>query len=118
MSASSDGIPSQVPIHELQAEDTETVENTCGVTPISARVCVQLVAVKEATRESGIILPAGDSVDTYKADVIAVGDAVEYIENGNLVLLTIGAILGKSFLHRQEQYAIVDERDILAVLDR
>ncbi len=99
-------------------ETEESTKKVHGVTPISARVCVQLVAVKESVRESGFILPAGDSVDTYKADVIEVGNMVEYVKVGDLILLTIGAIQGKAFIHRQEQFAIVDERDVLAVLDR
>ncbi len=104
---------------EESVEATDEVKlSGSGVTPISARVCIQLVAVGESIRESTIILPAGDSVDTYKADVVDIGPHVEYIKVGDLVLLTIGAIVGKAFVHRQEAYAIVDERDVLAVLDR
>ena len=105
-------------IGDLKEIEEGDVEYTSGVTPISARLCVQLVAVGMSVRESGIALPAGDSVDTYKADVVEVGNMVEYVKKGDLVLITIGAILGKAFMHGQEQYAIVDERDILAVLDR
>ncbi len=97
---------------------TEQVNDGPGVRPIGARLVIQLTAVEEATLPSGLVLPKGDSVDTYKADVVVVGDGVTYVKDGDLVLLTIGAIVGTTFVHRQENFAIVEERDVLAILDR
>ena len=93
-------------------------EQTLGVKPIGARLCVQTIAVGESVRDSGVVLPSTDSSDTYKANVLAIGDGVTYVHAGDLVLLTVGAVRGTTFLHQQETYAIIEERDVLAVLDR
>ena len=107
-------------VMEELSEDqiTSLLGTDVGIRPINRRVAVQLVPVEATTRPSGIVLPNTDSVDTYKAEVIAVGTEAEYVEVGDQVLLSIGAIMGGIFEHRQEKYGIVDERDILAVLDR
>ncbi len=105
-------------VDDLQQDTLQPQANDVGIRPISARLVVQLQAVQEATRDSGLVLPSGDSVDTYKADVVAVGVHVEHVHLGDLVLLSIGAIMGSTFMYRQESFAIVNERDVLAVLDR
>lgn len=94
------------------------MENKTGIRPLGPRVVVQLTAVKESVRPSGLVLSQTDAVDTYKADVIVVGDMVKYVAAGDMILLTVGAIQGAIFEHNQEHFAIVFEQDILAVLDR
>lgn len=89
-----------------------------GVRPLGARIAVQLVSVGETVRDSGVILPQTDNTDTYKADVVVIGDAVRFVKEGDMVLLTVGAIQGAVFAHNQEHYAMIYEADVLAVLDR
>ena len=88
-----------------------------GIRPIGPRIAVQIMSVKNTVRDSGIELVQTDNTDTYKADVIVVGD-VDHIKEGDMVLLTIGAIQGAIFEYNQSSYAIVFEQDVLAILDR
>jgi co-chaperonin GroES (HSP10) len=56
-------------------------------------------------------------VDTHKAEVVAVGDEVtKGVKEGDIVLHTVFA--GNKVEHDQEEFVILEEEDILAVIDR
>ncbi len=87
-----------------------------GINPLGARVVVQPVQPEEAMSKGGVILVQQREPTTAKAEVIAIGDEVEKVAVGDMILLTLGAGDGVDF--EQEMYVIVDELDILAVLVR
>ncbi len=91
--------------------------NNIGVKPLGSRILIQVQKIEEQELKSGLVLPGSNAPgDTHKADVVAVGPDVENVELGNLILVSLFA--GDGVEIGQEQYRIVDEEVVLAVIDR
>ena len=91
-----------------------------GIHPLHMRIVISPEEVEETVRESGVILPPTTGrnrvVNTYKGEVIAVGDGVTKVEVGQLVLGTLG--VGDLVDYDGDRYTIIDQSEVLAVLDR
>ncbi len=86
------------------------------IRPLGARVVIEPVKVEERTTSGGIVIPETTHwANTYKGEVLAIGD-VEKVKVGDLILFTLGA--GDRVEYENEQLAILDEDEILAILDR
>lgn len=89
---------------------------------IGARVVVREEKPEETT-SGGIVLPDQAKEKTHLGTVIAVGNGI-YDSKGNLhpVNISVGdkvifaKFAGVSIKHDQEEYIIINERDILAIV--
>ncbi len=87
------------------------------VQPLGKRVLVQVQAVEEKTTAGGIVLPSNiNAKETYKSEVVNVGPEVGLVEVGDLILVTFMA--GDGVEHDQQEFRIVDEDKILAIIAR
>ena len=90
-----------------------------GVEPLGRRIVVQFQDVEDTVSKLGVHIPAtqqSKALNSYKGDVVARGVDVNRVEDGDLVLISLGA--GAKFMHNQEEYIIIDEMDVLAFLER
>ena len=87
-----------------------------GVEPLGRRIVIQFQKVEDSVSAGGVHLVNTDRVNSHKADVIALGPDVTRVDEGDLILVTLGA--GSKFEHNQEEYLMIDEMDVLATLQR
>lgn len=91
--------------------------------PLADKIVVKVVAKEEVTK-SGIVLPGTAQEKPQEAIVIAVG-AGRVLENGQKVVPEVKAddrvvfakYSGTEFKYNGEEYLILGERDILAVVE-
>jgi chaperonin GroES len=88
------------------------------IKPLGERLLLQVQAVEDMQTDSGIFLPATGRTpqDTYKSEVIAIGPEVELVGPGDLVLIT--AYAGDLVEYDMEEYRIIDQSDVLAIIQR
>ena len=92
-----------------------TVEHV--IRPLGNRVLIQAQAVKEKQSAGGVIIPGNiNTKETYKSEVINIGPEVGLVKVGDLVLVTFMA--GDGLDHDQQDYRIVEEDEILAIIAR
>lgn len=92
-----------------------TVEHV--IQPLGNRVLIQAQAVEEKVSGGGIVIPGNiNTKETYKSEVVNVGPSVELVKVGDLVLVTFMA--GDGLDHDQQDYRIVEEDEILAIIAR
>ncbi len=92
------------------------------IKPLADRVVVKAAAVEETTK-SGIILAASAQEKPQFAEVVAVGPGGEvdgknvemYVEVGQKVI--VGKYAGTEVKLNKEEYTIVRQSDILAVIE-
>lgn len=85
------------------------------IKPINDRV---LIKKPEKTNEleSGIILPDDAGTENnQKGEIIAIGEKVEYVKNGQNVIYN--KYSGTELHVDDGEYIILDEKDILAIID-
>ncbi len=88
------------------------------IKPLGERVLIQRVAVGEQQTDGGVYIPTPQREDgTYKAEVVAVGEEVTKVKAGDLIL--ISQYSGdRAQDDSAEEYIILEEKDILATVDR
>ena len=94
------------------------------IKPLSDRVVLKLLNPKEKTK-SGIILPEEAQEESHMAKVIAVGNG-RFTETGQLIkpsvkvgqtVLISGKWAGNNVTLDGEEYKIVNDSDILAIIE-
>lgn len=94
-----------------------------GLKVVGARLIVKEVEASE-TSKGGIILTPANQERTYKGKVLVVGEGT-YLENGSIKPLTVkvgdevifAKFSGTPITHKDEQYIILNERDVLLIID-
>jgi chaperonin GroES len=88
------------------------------IQPLGERVILQVQDIEDMQTDKGIYIPGVSraSQDTNKGDVIAVGPGVDLVKAGELVLIT--AYAGDIVELELEEYRIIDQSDILAIIQR
>ena len=91
--------------------------------PLADKIVVQVVAKEEVTK-SGIVLPGTAQEKPQEAVVVAVG-AGRVLDNGQKVApevktddrVVFAKYSGTEFKYNGEEYLILSERDILAIVE-
>lgn len=91
--------------------------------PLADKIVVKVVAKEEVTK-SGIVLPGTAQEKPQEAEVIAVG-AGRVLDNGQKVTpevkvgdrVVFAKYSGTEFKYNSEEYLILGERDILAIVE-
>jgi chaperonin GroES len=103
----------------IQSELTIKIKNMSkiNITPLADRVIIKQAAA-ETTTASGIIIPDTAQEKPQKGSVIAVGKGTKdnpiTVKAGNTVLY--GKYAGTELKHEGEDYLIMKESDILAII--
>jgi len=88
-----------------------------NITPLADRVIIKQ-AEAETTTASGIIIPDTAQEKPQKGNVVAVGKGTKEnpmtVKSGDTVLY--GKYAGTELKHKQEDYLIMKESDILAII--
>ena len=88
-----------------------------AIQPLGNRTLLQPQAVGEKKSAGGILIPGNvNPKETYKSEVVNVGPDVTLVNVGDLVLVTV--LAGDGVEHDQQDYRIVEEGEILAVIAR
>ncbi|WP_408955573.1 co-chaperone GroES [Natroniella sp. ANB-PHB2] len=94
-----------------------------GIRPLGDRVVIQTVEREEKT-ESGIVLPDSAKEKPQEGKVVAVGEGrradsgeviAPQVAEGDIVIYSKFA--GTEVKHQGEEYLIVNEKDILAIVE-
>ncbi|MCK8816129.1 co-chaperone GroES [Natroniella sulfidigena] len=94
-----------------------------GIKPLEDRVVIQTVEREEKT-ESGIVLPDSAKEKPQEGKVVAVGEGrradsgeviAPQVAEGDIVIYSKFA--GTEVKHQGEEYLIVNEKDILAIVE-
>ncbi|MCK8826162.1 co-chaperone GroES [Natroniella acetigena] len=94
-----------------------------GIKPLGDRVVIQTVEREEKT-ESGIVLPDSAKEKPQEGKVVAVGEGrtadsgeviAPQVAEGDIVIYSKFA--GTEVKHQGEEYLIVNEKDILAIVE-
>jgi len=84
------------------------------ITPLKDRVIIELIE-KETTTASGIVLSSADPSEANRGKVIAVGQEVLDVKEGDIILANWNKAT-KSKVDQDEFY-IIKEEDIIAVFE-
>lgn len=95
-----------------------------NIKPLGDRVVIQDIEQAEETTEAGIVIPDSAQEEPQKGEVVAVGEG-RRLENGDLVepevstgdVVVYGKYAGDEIEHNGEEYLIVSEKDILAIVE-
>lgn len=94
-----------------------------NIKPLGDRIVIQAVEAKEEKTASGIVLPDSAKEKPQEGKVVAVGEG-KRLESGELQkpelsegdIVIYGKFAGTEVKHEGEEYLIVSEKDILAVI--
>ncbi|GAB6099963.1 co-chaperone GroES [Halanaerocella petrolearia] len=94
------------------------------IKPLGNRVVIKDVEQEEETTEAGIVIPDSAKEEPQEGEVVAVGEG-RRLDNGDLVepAVNIGDVVvyakyaGDEIEHNGEEYLIVSEKDILAIVE-
>ncbi|TDX50963.1 co-chaperone GroES [Orenia marismortui] len=93
-----------------------------NIKPLADRVVIKSVEKEEKTK-SGIVLPDTAKEKPQEGEVVAVGEGRK-LDNGEVIapevsvgdVVIYGKFAGTEIKHQGEEYLILSEKDILAVL--
>jgi chaperonin GroES len=95
-----------------------------SIKPLADRVVIKSVEPEEETTESGIVIPDSAKEKPQQGEVVAVGEgkrldngevAKPEVDEGDVVIYSKYA--GDEVEHEGEEYLIVSEQDILAIVE-
>ncbi|MBQ0017959.1 MAG: co-chaperone GroES [Clostridiales bacterium] len=90
-----------------------------GIRPLGARVVIKKMEALEKT-EGGLILSGAAKEKPQEAEVVAVGPGTEdekmELEVGDIVVFS--KFGGNDLKYKGEEYTIISQKDILAVLEK
>jgi chaperonin GroES len=95
-----------------------------GIKPLGDRVVVKAVEEKEETTESGIVLPDSAKEKPQEGEVVAIGDGKK-LDNGERLEIDVdegdkviyGKYAGTEVEFNGEEYLVITEKDILAIVE-
>ena len=87
-----------------------------NIVPLGNRVLLERLKVDEQKTESGLVIPERGLPATYLNQVIAVGELVATVKEGDEVVTTVGS--GDEIKVNQKSLFLVEQDDLLAVIDR
>lgn len=82
--------------------------------PIKKNIIIQIIE-KEKVTSSGIILKSADPAEVSKATVLAIGQDVTLIEEGQLILPNWNKAVPTKF--DNEDYFVVNEDDVVLIFE-
>ena len=85
------------------------------IKPLGSKVLIKMQIGQEVTK-TGIILTAKKENKPIIATVIATGDKVTNVKNNDKII--VSRYIGTQIKYDNEEYVILDEKEILARLER
>lgn len=85
------------------------------IRPLGSKVLIKMQIGQEVTK-TGIILTAKKENKPIIATVIAIGDKVTNVKNNDEII--VSRYIGTQIKYDNEEYVILDEKEILARLER
>ena len=85
------------------------------IKPLGSKVLIKMQIGQEVTK-TGIILTAKKENKPIMATVIEIGDKVTNVKNNDEII--VSRYIGTQIKYDNEQYVILDEKEILARLER
>ncbi|MBM7624053.1 co-chaperone GroES [Sporohalobacter salinus] len=94
------------------------------IKPLGDRVVIQDIEVEEETTESGIVLPDSAQEEPQEGEVVAVGEGKK-LDSGERLSMDVskgdkviyGKYAGTEIEYDGEEYLVVSEKDILAIVE-
>ncbi|GAB6138807.1 co-chaperone GroES [Halanaerobaculum tunisiense] len=95
-----------------------------NIKPLGDRVVIKDIEQAEETTDAGIVIPDSAQEEPQKGEVVAVGEG-RRLESGDVVepevstgdVVVYGNYAGDEIEHNGEEYLIVSEKDILAIVE-
>lgn len=85
------------------------------IKPLGSKVLIKMQTGKEVTK-TGIILTAKKENKPIIARIISVGNKVSTVKNNDEII--VSRYIGTQIKYENEEYVILDEKEILARLER